>query len=107
MYLSVRVVTFTTKSSPPSEEDAEDDKSCVERSSGPKPMRTYTNLYEKSTVELLKKDLTSLSDIYAFKYNNCSKIYLGSSINLSIRTVEHLKNRNSNIIWKMLLRNMA
>jgi group I intron endonuclease len=87
MYLYLRIATFTTKSAPPPEEENED----------PIPSRTYTNLHEESTVELLKKDLNSLSGIYAFKYNNSSKIYVGSSINLSIRTVEHLKNRNSNI----------
>jgi group I intron endonuclease len=87
MYLYLRIATFTTKSAPPPEEENED----------PIPLRTYTNLHEESTVELLKKDLNSLSGIYAFKYNNSSKIYVGSSINLSIRTVEHLKNRNSNI----------
>ena len=87
MYLYLRIATFTTKSAPPPEEENED----------PTTLRTYTNFHEESTVELLNKDLNSLSGIYAFKYNNSSKIYVGSSINLSIRTVEHLKNRNSNI----------
>jgi len=105
MYLSVRLVAFTTKSSPPYEEDAEENKSYVEWPSGPKHMRTYTNLHEESTVELLKKDLKSLTDIYACKYNNNSKIFLGSSIDLSIRTVEHLKNRSS--IYLKILRNMV
>lgn len=64
----------------------------------PHPLRTYTNLHKKkSTVELLNKDLNSLSGIYAFKYNDNSKIYVGSSINLSIKTIEHLNNRSSNI----------
>ena len=68
-------------------------------------MRNYNNLHEESTVELLKKDLNSLSDIYAFKYNDTSKISVGSSINLSIRTVEHLgKNRNSNIYLQNALK---
>jgi hypothetical protein len=93
----VCIATFSTKTSPPSEEDAEDDKLEVKRPVGPNPLRTYTNLHENSTVELLKKDLNSLSGIYAFKYNASRKIYVGSSINLSIRTVEHLNYRNSNI----------
>jgi len=57
-------------------------------------LRNYNNLHEESTVELLKKDLNSLSDIYAFKYNDTSKISVGSSINLSIRTVEHLGKKS-------------
>ena len=98
MYFYLRIVTFTTKSAPPPEEENED----------PTTLRTYTNLHEESTVELLNKDLNSLSGIYAFKYNNSSKIYVGSSINLSIRTVEHLgKNRNSNIYLQNALKNMA
>ena len=96
MYFYLRIATFTTKSAPPIEEENED----------PTPLRNCTNLHEESTVELLNKDLNSLSGIYAFKYNNTSKIYVGSSINLSIRTVEHLgkKNRNSNIYLQNALK---
>jgi group I intron endonuclease len=46
---------------------------------------------------LIKKDLNNLSGIYAFKYNDGSKIYIGSSINLAIRTCNHLNNLNSNL----------
>jgi hypothetical protein len=61
----VCVATFSTKTSPPSEEDAEDDKLEVKRPVGPNHLRTYIDMHEKSTVELLKKDLNSLSGIYA------------------------------------------
>jgi hypothetical protein len=84
MYFYLGIATFTTKSAPPTEEE----------NGYPTPLRNYTNLHEESTVELLKKDLNSLSGIYAFKYNNTSKIYVGSSINLSIRTVEHLEKKS-------------
>ena len=96
MYFYLRIATFTTKSAPPTEEENGD----------PTPLRNYTNLHEESTVELLKKDLNCLSGIYVFKYNNTSKIYVGSSINLSIRTVEHLKkkDRNSNIYLQNALK---
>lgn len=93
MYLYVRIAAFTTKSSSSTEETTEDDKLFGK----PNPLKTYTNLHEQSTVELLKKDLKFLSGIYAFKYNKNDKIYVGSSINLAIRTIDHLKNRNSNI----------
>jgi hypothetical protein len=45
--------------------DAEDDKLEVKRPVGPNHLRTYIDMHEKSTVELLKKDLNSLSGIYA------------------------------------------
>lgn len=57
----------------------------------------YYNLKEKSTLNLLKKHLNLLSGIYAFIHNYTQKLYIGSSINLAIRTIDHLKNRNSNI----------
>ena len=88
MYFYLRIATFTTKSAPPTEEE----------NGYPTPLRNYTNLHEESTVELLKKDLNSLSGIYAFKYNDTSKIYVDSSINLSIRTVEHLEKKIETLI---------
>lgn len=45
----------------------------------------------------MKKDLNSLSGVYAFIHNDTKKLYIGSSVNLAIRTIDHLKNRNSNI----------
>ena len=84
MYFYLRIATFTTKSAPPTEEE----------NGYTTPLRNYKNLHEESTVELLKKDLNSLSGIYAFKYNNTSKIYVGSSINLSIRTVKHVGKKS-------------
>lgn len=97
MYPFVRVAPLATKTSQPSEENTEDDKLKVKLSVYPNPFKTYTNIHEKSTIELLKNDLKSLSGTYGFKYNNSTKIYVGSSINLYIRTITHIKNRNSNI----------
>lgn len=55
------------------------------------------NLHEKQRIELLEKNLNSLSGIYAFKYNDSSKKYVGSSINLSVRTIEHINYRNFHV----------
>lgn len=59
--------------------------------------KTYCNLNEESTINLIKKDLRSLAGIYASKHNISGKMYIGSSISLWGRFKEHLNNRHSNI----------
>ncbi len=62
------------------------------------PHSIYPNLKKESILNKLKKDLNSLCGVYAFIHNDTKKLYIGSSVNLAIRTIDHLKNRNSNIL---------
>lgn len=57
----------------------------------------YSNLQENSTLISVKKDLEKVPGIYAIIHNDSNKLYIGSSINLSLRLINHLKNRSSNI----------
>jgi len=58
----------------------------------------YHNLHENSTLVSIKNDLTKVGGIYAIVHNETQKLYVGSSINLARRIVEHLNNISSNII---------
>jgi len=57
----------------------------------------YSDLDKNTTINIIKKDLKGVSGIYVIVHNESGKVYVGSSINLSIRIVEHINNRNSNI----------
>ena len=57
----------------------------------------YDSLLEKSTLDLIKKDLTHVGGIYAIVHNETKKLYVGSSMDLARRIDEHLKDRNSNV----------
>nr|YP_009749720.1 hypothetical protein HGG39_mgp04 [Calonectria ilicicola]QIJ45878.1 hypothetical protein [Calonectria ilicicola]QIJ45977.1 hypothetical protein [Calonectria ilicicola] len=59
--------------------------------------QTYKGINEPSTLSLIKANLSKLAGIYAFVNNNSSKVYVGSSMVLSRRLLEHINNRNSNI----------
>nr|QCW06900.1 hypothetical protein [Drechslerella brochopaga] len=52
---------------------------------------------EPSTLVKIREDLKSVSGVYAFKSNMSNKVYVGSSINLAGRAMDHIKNQNSNI----------
>jgi group I intron endonuclease len=58
---------------------------------------TYTNIHVKSTTDLMKKELKKVSGIYAIAHNDSNKIYVGSSMDLSKRIINHIENRSSNI----------
>jgi GIY-YIG catalytic domain len=58
-----------------------------------KPLKIYSDL---SNTNLLKKDLSNLSGIYGFIHIKSSKQYIGSSINLYSRIMDHIKGRSSN-----------
>lgn len=58
----------------------------------------YHNLLVNSTLVSIKKDLTGVGGIYAIVHNDTNKLYVGSSINLTKRIMEHLNNTSSNII---------
>jgi hypothetical protein len=52
----------------------------------------YTEITEKSILSRIKKDLKSVSGIYAFVHNDTKKLYVGSSFNLTKRINDHLNN---------------
>jgi group I intron endonuclease len=41
-------------------------------------------------------DLKSLSGVYALWYSGSDSVYVGSSVNLASRALDHIKNRQSN-----------
>lgn len=57
----------------------------------------YRYIHVKSTVDLIKKELKEVSGIYAIVHNDSYKIYVGSSMDLSKRILNHISNRSSNI----------
>jgi hypothetical protein len=59
-----------------------------------KPLKTYSDL---SNTDLLKKDLSKLGGVYGFKHIKSSKQYIGSSLNLYSRLMNHIKGRDSNL----------
>src|SRR6266481_2151866 len=59
-----------------------------------KPLKTYSDL---SNTDLLKKDLSKLGGVYGFIHIKSSKQYIGSSLNLYSRLMNHIKGRNSNL----------
>jgi group I intron endonuclease len=58
----------------------------------------YKNLVEKSTLVSIKNDLTNVGGIYAIVHEETNKLYVGSSMNLAKRIMEHLNDRSSNIV---------
>jgi len=59
-----------------------------------KPLKTYKDL---SNTNLLKKDLNKLGGVYGLIHKKSSKQYIGSSINLYSRLMNHIKGRYSNL----------
>lgn len=60
-------------------------------------LSVYTDLKAPSTLVKLRKELKSVSGVYAFRHNQSDSVYIGSSINLASRAVNRIKNINSNI----------
>lgn len=58
----------------------------------------YHNLQEDSTLVSIKTDLAKVGGIYAIVHNETQKLYVGSSVNLARRVLEHLNNVSSKII---------
>ena len=71
----------------------DDDKSAASLSVN----SVYINIDEKSTLERIKEDLKEVAGIYAIVHNETKKFYIGSSMNLAKRILEHIKNISSNI----------
>jgi len=59
-----------------------------------KPLKTYNDL---SNTNLLKKDLGNLGGVYGLIHIKSSKQYIGSSLNLYSRLMDHIKGRDSNL----------
>jgi group I intron endonuclease len=58
-----------------------------------KPLKIYSDL---SDTNLLKKDLSKLSGVYGLIHVKSSKQYIGSSLNLYSRLMNHIKGKYSN-----------
>ena len=58
----------------------------------------YNNLHEKDTLVTIRKDLTNVGGVYAIVHNVTKKLYIGSSINLARRIVDHINNQHSNVL---------
>jgi hypothetical protein len=54
------------------------------------PLKTYKDLYNTN---LLKKDLSNLGGVYGLIQIKSSKQYIGSSLNLYSRLMDHIKGR--------------
>ena len=52
----------------------------------------YSDILAKSSLYRIKKDLKSVSGIYAFMHNDSKKLYMGSSFSLDKRINSHLNN---------------
>ena len=58
------------------------------------PLKTYSDF---SDTEVLKKDLSKLGGVYGLIHLKSSKQYIGSSLNLYDRLMDHIKGRDSNL----------
>ncbi|KAH9865952.1 hypothetical protein IAQ61_008543 [Plenodomus lingam] len=56
----------------------------------------YRNIDVKSNIDLIKKELKEVSGVYAIVHNDSYKIYVGSSMDLSKRIMNHISNKSSN-----------
>ena len=59
-----------------------------------KPLKTYKDFHNTN---LLKKDLNKLGGVYGLIHVKSSKQYIGSSLNLYYRIMNHIKGRDSNL----------
>jgi hypothetical protein len=59
-----------------------------------KPLKTYIDL---SDTNLLKRDLGNSGGVYGLIHIKSSKQYIGSSLNLYSKLMDHIKGRDSNL----------
>ena len=59
-----------------------------------KPLITYNDL---SNTHLLRKELKNKAGVYGIINTKSSKQYIGSSLNLESRLMDHIKGRDSNL----------
>jgi len=60
----------------------------------PTRLKTYGDL---SDLKILKKDLNKTGGVYGIIHEESSKQYIGSSLNLYERLMDHIKGRDSNL----------
>lgn len=93
--ISLLAITFTVKKDSLKEttykKDTEDSVSLSADS-------VYHNLQDKATLALIKQNLNNVGGIYAIMHNETKKIYIGSSMNLARRIVDHINNQSSNLL---------
>lgn len=58
----------------------------------------YHNVQDKTTLALIKKNLTNVGGVYAIVHNQTKKLYVGSSMNLARRLTDHVNNQSSNLL---------
>lgn len=59
--------------------------------------QVYKGLNESLTLSLIKDNLKKSRGIYAIVNNNDDRLYVGSSIDLAKRIIEHISNNHSNV----------
>jgi hypothetical protein len=69
-----------------------------------KPLKTYKDLYN---TKLLKKDLSNLGGVYGLIHIKSSKQYIGSSLNLYSKLMDHIKGREYNLKLQRSIENMV
>lgn len=60
-------------------------------------VRKFNNLHIPAKLGLARFCLQGLSGIYCFRHITSGKIYVGQAVDLSVRIMEHINGRHSNI----------
>lgn len=58
----------------------------------------YQNVQDKTTLALIRKNLTNVGGVYAIVHNQTKKLYVGSSMNLARRLTDYVNNQSSNLL---------
>ena len=61
------------------------------------PLKEFSNLSDKNISRLLKKELGNKGGVYSILNTESHFQYIGSSINLHSRLMDHIKGRDSNL----------
>ena len=59
-------------------------------------VREFTNLDQIKNLKAAKNALKGVAGVYAFIYNITSAVYIGSSINIAQRLVDHAVDKDTN-----------
>ena len=66
-----------------------------------KPLITYN---DESNTHLLRKELKNKAGVYGIINTKSSKQYIGSSLNLYSRLMDHIKGRDSNLRLQIFIK---
>lgn len=58
---------------------------------------TYFNINSEETRIKIRRDLKNKAGVYCIKHMASNKVYIGSSHDLTVRLLDHINNRSSNI----------